>query len=65
MRRNRFKPGDLVHVKEAPAAQRGAEWIHQSPALVVEVDGPVVRTLHGGVIYAWMFDELEAVREEK
>ena len=57
MRRNRFKPGDLVH-------PRGLLRLPEhAPSLVVEVDGPVVRTLQGGVIYAWMFDELEAIRE--
>ena len=58
MRRNKFRPGELVRPR------REIGWIvERAPALVVEVDGPVVRTLQGGVIYAWMFDELEAIRE--
>jgi hypothetical protein len=62
VKRNRFKPGELVRPR------REIKWIverDRTPTLVVEVDGPVVRTLQGGVIYAWMFDELEAVREER
>lgn len=57
---NPFKPGELVRPR------REIGWIverDRAPALVVEVDGPVVRTLQSGVIYAWMFDELEAIRE--
>jgi len=62
VRRNKFKPGELVRPR---GELNFIVERDRAPALVVEVDGPVVRTLQGGVIYAWMFDELEAVREEK
>ena len=58
---NPFKPGDLVHVKEnyisyleplSPSRGPG-------PALVVEVDGDVVRTLIEGILYTWAAWDLE------
>ena len=62
---NRFKPGDLVRVKENYISYLNLEPTGET-ALVVEVSGMIVRTLQEGAILTWMaWDLEEAIREEK
>ena len=65
---NPFKPGDLVHVKEYYISISCLEPLSSSrgAALVVEVDGVVVRTLIDGNMYTWVaWDLEEAIRESR
>jgi len=56
---NPFKPGDLVHVKENYISYLEPLSLSRGPALVVEVDGDVVRTLIAGNMYTWVAWDLE------
>lgn len=56
---NLFKPGDLVHVKENYISYLEPLSPPRAAALVVEVDGDLVRTLIEGILYTWVVWDLE------
>ena len=61
---NLFKPGDLVHVKGNYISYLEPLSSSHGAALVVEVDGVVVRTLIDGNLYTWVAWDLEEAINE-
>jgi hypothetical protein len=63
---NPFKPGDLVQPREDYTVLLGNLRLSRGAALVVEVNGMIVRTLQEGAILTWMaWDLEEAIREQQ
>jgi len=61
---NRFKPGDLVQLREDYASIISRLELTGGAALVVEVSGMIVRTLQEGAILTWMAWDLEEASSE-
>jgi hypothetical protein len=61
---NRFKPGDLVQLREDYASIISRLELTGGAALVVEVSGMIVRTLQEGAILTWMAWDLEEAISE-